>query len=60
MTLILNNVDREELEVALKYSECTTIQELIIKRVTKRLTEHDIFDISFVNSNSELEVDLDI
>ena len=58
MTLILNNVDKEELEIALKYSECTTIQELIIKRITKRLTEHDIFDISYVSQNDELVVDI--
>ena len=58
MTLILNSVDKEELTIALKYSDCATIQELIIKRITKRLTEHDIFDISYINQNNELVIDI--
>ena len=58
MTLILNSVDKEELTIALKYSDCTTIQELIIKRITKRLTEHDIFDISYINQNNEVVIDI--
>ena len=58
MTVILNNVDNEELNIALKYSDCATIQELIIKRITKRLTEHDIFDISYVNQKDELVIDI--
>lgn len=58
MTLILDNTDKEELNIALKYSDCTTIQELIIKRITKRLTEHDIFDISYINQKDELVIDI--
>lgn len=58
MTLILDVCDRESLEFDLKNSKCKTVNELLIYMITKRLTEHDIADISYINEYNELEINI--
>lgn len=58
MTLILDVCDRESLEFDLKTSKCKTVNELLIYMITKRLTEHDIEDISYINEYNELEINI--
>ena len=58
MTLILDACDRESLEFDLKSSKCETINELISYIVSKRLKEHDIADISYINEYNELEINI--
>ena len=43
--LVLTDSDREEFLNILKHSDSATIEELIIKRVVKRLKKHDICEI---------------
>ena len=58
MTLILDVCDRESLAFDLKNSKCETINELIAHIVSKRLKEHDITDISYINEYNELEINI--
>ena len=51
--LVLTDSDREEFLNILKHSDSATIEELIIKRVVKRLTKHDICEICDIDIDYE-------
>ena len=53
MMLVLTASDREEFLNILKHSDSATIEELIIKRVVKRLTKHDICEICDIDIDYE-------
>ena len=53
MTILIDKATLESLELELKYSECTTINELIAKRITKEVTKHDLEYISYIDLQND-------
>lgn len=52
MRIVLDAIDREDLEVSLKHSNSTTISELIIKRISNVILNHDIVDVSYYHADT--------